>query len=992
MDTLTISEENIEILYHLVDYPTIKTLICTGLNLQEFNYVLPPNIVNLDLHNNQLSELHVNKFIEQLYCNENRLTTLTFSEENALLKLNCAENQLTTLDVHLCSKLNKLDCFFNSLTELYLNNNLEELNCAHNSLEWLDIKPSCNTLITVNCAYNLLLQIDGIEMCNVIQSLYCNNNRIIYLPIEKLANLKILNMANNQLTNIELPNLKELICTSNLLRELRTPLSLQFLSCGNNQIRNLIPNANLEMCIVSNNLNLNSLNLQACRKLHTLFCSNCGLNNLLLPKSLINLTCINNKLTILDVSKCKKLQNLNVSKNSINELKLVNYNELISLKVSENNIKLHLEKLPKLEILFANKITSFYTNELIKFVGDFPSLEKVSVVGNKLDFLTIFEKLTNLKEIFFSNNNVSRVNWHMFPNLEILSCGENKFTNFNLDLLRNLKFLSISNNRLTDLTLKNRDLTLLYCDKCDLQSLTLYTPLLSFLKCSRNKLQTLDLSTNKLLHTLSCNNNRLYSLTLASKEIVFFDVSTNTHLNIDISDQVNLVKLDITNTKVNVQDFNNFTDLEVLFVSNFGFHELNISRLVNLKSLDCSFNALRSLDVSNLGKLETLRCQQNLLSTLNLTENHKLNSLWCMYNNIEELLLSPTLSIKLANISNNLLTTLPFTEEQLRYCTRLELSFNKITFTPEQRRIILREEAPVSIFEDRQNVHDTTIVNEVDRSFEEIKSKYQPQPNSLQKLLENPLVTGRVKSIISAYAREKQPYEHFGTNFEETLNYIYPLHDNNSIENLNIEFSDKNAHRICYTGRFTHLINSLVGKVPEARVNMTENQQLLAISYVVNKDQETSERYKYQLLASRFKKFVPEASEEKINPHLALFKTGGNYKLLVKRIMALHPELNKAKVSRFIKEYEDDQDKQLLQEKIKISELPDLLNDLQSELKFEKALYAFWELNPLASEKFIREIYNNYLARRNTDFAIRALHEKYDQISIDDLKSWLANL
>ncbi len=96
-----------------------------------------------------------NTALTELWCYENRLTTLGVSENTALKKLYCFDNKLTTLDVSKNTALTDLDCNSNQQTTLDLSKNtaLKDLERSDNRLTTLDL--SMNTaLIHLFCVRN----------------------------------------------------------------------------------------------------------------------------------------------------------------------------------------------------------------------------------------------------------------------------------------------------------------------------------------------------------------------------------------------------------------------------------------------------------------------------------------------------------------------------------------------------------------------------------------------------------------------------------------------------------------------------------------------------------------------------------------------------------------------------------------------------------------------------------------------------------------------
>ena len=99
--------------------------------------------------------------LTDLYCTNNKLTTLDISKNVKLINLVCAFNQLETLDLSQNKELKSLWCSNNQLTYLDLSQNkeLKLLWCDNNNLTSLDISNNTN-LNSLDCSDNPLVSIE----------------------------------------------------------------------------------------------------------------------------------------------------------------------------------------------------------------------------------------------------------------------------------------------------------------------------------------------------------------------------------------------------------------------------------------------------------------------------------------------------------------------------------------------------------------------------------------------------------------------------------------------------------------------------------------------------------------------------------------------------------------------------------------------------------------------------------------------------------------
>ena len=129
-------------------------------------------LTSLSCTDNQLTSLDVSKntALQYLYCYNNQLTSLDVSKNTALTNLSCDGNQLAALNVTKNTALQYLSCNNNQLTTLDVSKNtaLKVLYCHGNQLTTLDVSKNTK-LTTVECYHN---SIRGEGMATLVNSLY----------------------------------------------------------------------------------------------------------------------------------------------------------------------------------------------------------------------------------------------------------------------------------------------------------------------------------------------------------------------------------------------------------------------------------------------------------------------------------------------------------------------------------------------------------------------------------------------------------------------------------------------------------------------------------------------------------------------------------------------------------------------------------------------------------------------------------------------------
>ena len=292
----------IEQLYYIHDdgqnIPVLKFLDCSGNNIKRINLDriygrrYPRAGVKIDCYietliceNNQIKNLTLNKGINFLNCNNNKLTELDLSKSNNISALACDKNEIKSLSTSNLSKLEFLSCNNNSVGTLDLSNN--------KGLKFLSAN-SCD--------------IRNIDLRNNKKLIWLmlDDNHLSELNTENFSELKLLRCYGNRLQSLNTANLSD----------------LYWLDCSYNLLKKLDLTKNAELGILDcTNTGLSSLNIG---------------NNLKLKQ----LNCSKNKLTRLDISSNHKdLTEVNCSDNEISSTALLgNITSVKKLNISNNKL------------------------------------------------------------------------------------------------------------------------------------------------------------------------------------------------------------------------------------------------------------------------------------------------------------------------------------------------------------------------------------------------------------------------------------------------------------------------------------------------------------------------------------------------------------------------------------------------------------------------------------------------------------------------------
>ena len=237
--------------------------------------------------------------------------------------LNCRYQKLTTLDLELNMRVERLNCYGNELTDLWL-------------------RPTGTSLKYLNCGVNKLNALD-LSKSSELTELYCNNSKLTALDLSANKKLQIISATSNKLTTLDVRNLPEL-----------TYLDLQ----ANYDLKSIdvSKNTKLEKLNLAQT-GLTSLNVKNNRKLVELqvHCNQLTALDVRSNYLLKELACFENQLTALDLSSNVALEYLGVSENPITELDLRPLSSLQYLYCQKMQLKkLDVSRCTELQLLQCN--------------------------------------------------------------------------------------------------------------------------------------------------------------------------------------------------------------------------------------------------------------------------------------------------------------------------------------------------------------------------------------------------------------------------------------------------------------------------------------------------------------------------------------------------------------------------------------------------------------------------------------------------------------
>lgn len=261
------------------------------------------------------------------------------------------------------------------------------------------------------------------------------NNIFDLTGIEAFQNLKYLYCYNNNIATINLSNnleLEVLDIENNGLLSLDVTLNvaLKELYISNNLLNSIDISNNLDLEIVTCSLNsISELDVSNNTVLEVLWCYSNNLNTLSIANNpmLESFFCGDNNLSELDISNNSHLDVVSCGQNNLNELNVTNNSLITYLDISNNNINdLDISSNPHLKRILCsnNNLTELdLTNapDLLLFYALFNGLEEIDVSQNpNLRFLRL--ENNNLNHLDLRNNYNSQISDFNSTNNPNLSC------------------------------------------------------------------------------------------------------------------------------------------------------------------------------------------------------------------------------------------------------------------------------------------------------------------------------------------------------------------------------------------------------------------------------------------------------------------------------------------------------------------------------------------------------------------------------------------
>ena len=576
----------------------------------------------------------------------------------SLKSLDCSNNRITTLDLSRNSSVNQVTCHQNQISGENLNSLIASLpNLEDGKLRLISTQDERNACTAAQVeaakAKGWEVQLRSVNSSGTSWEAFTG-----VMPIEvnetNFPDANFRTVITNSyggydgyITEQEIKNTTEISLYGKNISDLKGIeffTALTYLSCGQN--------------------NLTTIDLSKNTLLKQLYCSGNQLTTLNVSENtaLTALTCSDNQLTTLDLSKNTALSSLNCSNNKLSTLNVSNTSLSNSVYIYQNQLKgdamnAFIAGLPEV-----TSVGLYIYNPNEENEGNIIGRKMVKAAKEKgwtayiknsqntwVEYAISIDENLFPDEVFRArvSSSIDKDGNGTLSDDEIERV--TKITIYSSDEVHNLKGIELF-TELTELESLTKALqTIDITQNIKLQNL----------RISNSTLTTIDLSNNIALTDLSLSYNQLTSLDLSKNTALsWLECSNNQLTSLNLPKNTILYWLDCGYNQLTSLDVTKNTALTNLYCSGNQLSSLDVTKNTTLTHLGCSGNQLSSLDVTKNTALTSLDCSDNQLSSLDVTKNTALTELDCYGDQLTALDLSKNTALTSLYCSDNQLTYL----------------------------------------------------------------------------------------------------------------------------------------------------------------------------------------------------------------------------------------------------------------------------------------------------------------------------------------------
>jgi Leucine-rich repeat (LRR) protein len=638
-------------------------------------------VIELEVEFSNISDLTgIEDFtaLEELYANDNSLTSLDISNNVALRIVDCNDNDIASLDVSANTAL--------TILYAYDNTNLSSITFGNNTvLDDLDLD-DCN-LTTVDLSNLTALRDLDLEDNNLLSIDLSANTLLEELDVDFNNNLTTIDLSNNlALTKADIddnpalttvtfgpaPNLTDVYADDTAINAIDVSMlsGLLELNLSDTQISSLDVSANTQLEDMRvHDTNLTYLNVQNGNNTNFI---RFELNNN--P----NLTCV----LVDDVTYADTNFTIKDAQTSFSDTACTQYTF-----IPDANFEQALNDLGYDDVLGDSRVPTASIN----------TLTSLDVSSYAIEDLTGIQDFVALTDLNASTNDLVLVDLSLNTALQTINLSANALAVLNLSALTSLTSVDVSDNELFLLNIENGNNTnLTSFDARTNSSLTCIQ--VDDVAYATTNFTNIDAQTS---FGTNCTPYTAILDAIFENELAIYDDIPNDG-QVPTQNIYLLRTLTLTNLGVaDMTGLEDFVSLEELYVGSNAFTTLDVSQNRELRILRCNDNALTSLDLSNNAKLEDLNAIINLsLSTISFNPNSPIEKLQLGFCALTALDVTAMTNLKELSLSNNSLTTIDLSNNtQLELLNLSDNAFTSIDISNnlQLRSLNVRETAIVSL-------------------------------------------------------------------------------------------------------------------------------------------------------------------------------------------------------------------------------------------------------------------------------------------------------
>jgi len=312
------------------------------------------------------------------------------------------------------------------------------------------------------------------------------------------------------------------------------------------------------------------------------------------------------------------------------------------------------------------------------------------------------------------------------------------------------------------------------------------------------------------------------------------------------------------NSITEIKGLESLINLQELDLSGNSITEIKgLEALINLQKLDLPGNSITEIKgLKSLINLQILDLSSNSITEIKgLKSLINLQELYLYSNSITEIKgLESQINLERLYLSCNCITEIPIELLVLRRLTVFYYQDNQIEYIPPivQRfidRINRRNFSTNTIYNDTQNVHDSTIQKSIQISIFKLLKKHLNGltiDSVLNQVMDDLILTENAKCLIGEYCTDPAVHSILQITFTDLFIAVWSAirnseHSQEIKRILNTELQDAECQ--CFTGRMSRLINCLNGFDPDVQIQIADKSQISNIVILVKERLESKGKY-----------------------------------------------------------------------------------------------------------------------------------------------------